>query len=85
MKRDNIIEKIKEILINNLEIEVQEDFGMCIGQTIDIDSIMVLQLVVYIEEEFNVTVPEEEINIDKFRELDALIEFIQGLLANKEG
>ncbi|ETT46375.1 acyl carrier protein [Paenibacillus sp. FSL R7-269] len=40
---------------------------------------MVLQLVVYIEEVFNVTVPEEEMDPAVFQTVGSLVDFIHAL------
>ncbi len=48
-------------------------------EDLNVDSIMVLQLVVYIEEVFNVTVPEEEMDPAVFLTVGSIVDFIHAL------
>lgn len=80
-KRSEIIEKIRTVIVENLELEVPEQLQESdrLYEDLNIDSIMVLQLVVYVEEVFEVSVPEEDVDPSVFQTLGALVTFIEDL------
>jgi acyl carrier protein len=81
MQRTEILSKLSMLIEENLEVKlpekVQESSRMY--QDLRIDSIMVLQLVVYIEEEFDVLVPEEDVDPAVFETLGSMVTFIEQL------
>jgi acyl carrier protein len=81
MKREEILTKLVDIIQQNLEVQLPEkvEESHRTFEDLGIDSIMVLQLVVYIEEAFGVAVPEEDVDPDVFKSVGALITFIQEL------
>jgi len=85
MSRQEILAKIKTIVKENLERDVPEDANeeTRTYDDLEIDSIMMLQLVVYLEEEFDITVPDEEVNPAYYETLGSLINFVELLLGSK--
>lgn len=85
MDRSTIIQKLCMLIEDNLEVRLPADVSESsrIYQDLHIDSIMVLQLVVYVEEEFGIAVPEEDVDPAVFETLGALVTFIEELLAAK--
>ncbi|MEV5027387.1 phosphopantetheine-binding protein [Paenibacillus sp. LPE1-1-1.1] len=83
LNREEIINQLKSVIVNNLEIELAEDLNESdrLYEDLNIDSIMSLQLVVYIEEVFNVSVPEEEIDPTVYETVGKLATFIEQLQA----
>jgi aryl carrier protein AsbD len=81
MNRIEIIEKLKVIIEENLEHELPENLKEEDGiyDDLGIDSIMVLQLIIYIEEEFGIEVPEDSIDPEVFETVGSLVTFIQAL------
>ncbi len=81
-QRNHIIEEIRTLLSENLELEVPEVLKETdrLYEDLQVDSIMSLQLTVYIEEVFKVTVPEEELDQEVFKTVGSLADFIEALL-----
>ncbi|MFC5701162.1 phosphopantetheine-binding protein [Cohnella faecalis] len=83
MTREAVLNQLTTIIHQYLEVEIPETVTeeSRLFDDLSIDSIMVLQLIVYIEEEFNVTVPEEDLDPSVFFTLGSLVTFIQQLQA----
>lgn len=79
--REQIAEQLRSIFSENLELEVPETLpeSLLLYEDLNVDSIMMLQLVVYIEETFEITVPEEEIGPDLFKTVGLVIDFVVAL------
>lgn len=79
--RNEILRKLRAVIVENLEHQVPEQLNEedRLYEDLHIDSIMVLQLVVYIEEVFGVSVPEEDVDPAVFQTVGLLVTFIQGL------
>jgi len=50
-----------------------------------LDSITLVELIVGIEEQFGIQVPLEEIEIDHFRSVEAIADFVSSYLARESG
>ena len=83
MERAEIMHKWCRLIEENLEVKLPEEVleSSRIYQDLHIDSIMVLQLVIYIEDEFGVVVPEEDVDPAVFQTVGAMITFIEELRA----
>jgi len=80
--RLDIMKALRTVMEENLELEglpdrLQESDRLY--EDLHIDSIMVLQLVVYIEEAFDVVVPEVGVEPETFLTVGSLVEFITDL------
>lgn len=56
--------------------------GLFIGENGVLDSVTALSLILAIEEEFKITVEDEEIQDKNFGNLEALVQFVDGKLKN---
>jgi len=76
--KDEIIQKLGIILEKDLEMELPGELKESdrLYEDLGIDSIMVLQLIVYIEEQFAVSVPEENVDPATYQTLGAIVDFI---------
>lgn len=85
MTREQILETLCELMQQNLEVKLPENVTEAsrVYQDLFIDSIMVLQLIVYVEEEFGISVPEEDVDPAVFQTIGSLITFIEDLRQNK--
>ncbi|CAM3611875.1 phosphopantetheine-binding protein [Marinicrinis lubricantis] len=85
MSRIEVLEKLKAMIVENLEHTLPDEVHESdrIYEDLGIDSIMVLQLVVYMEEEFHVEVPEEDVDPAVFETMGSLITFIEELQAGQ--
>jgi acyl carrier protein len=81
-RRRNLIERLKGVLIDSLELELEPDDltedAALFGTGLGLDSIDALVLIVGIEDEFDVSVPPDDIQI--YRSLNTLADF---LIANE--
>jgi acyl carrier protein len=81
-QRLEIMNILRTVMEENLELEglqAQLQESDRLYEDLSIDSIMVLQLVVYIEEAFDVVVPEVGVEPETFLTVGSLVEFIMGL------
>ncbi|ETT69649.1 acyl carrier protein [Paenibacillus sp. FSL R7-277] len=81
MDKEQTIAQLRQVMSEQLELALpdvikEEDR---LYEDLNVDSIMVLQLVVYIEEVFNVTVPEEDLDPAVFQTVSSLVDFIHAL------
>ncbi|RCX17329.1 acyl carrier protein [Fontibacillus phaseoli] len=81
MTRESILITLTDLIASNLEVQLPEVVleSSRLFEDLHIDSLMVLQLVVYIEEEFDVVVPEEGVDPAVFSTMGMLVTFIQEL------
>jgi acyl carrier protein len=85
MERNEILGQLRNVIVENLEVQVAAQLNETdrLYEDLNIDSIMVLQLMVYIEEVFDVSIPEEDVDPSVFQSLGSLISFIQDLRKSK--
>ncbi len=77
-RRKNLIERLKGVLLSSLELDLEpedltEDAAL-FGTGLGLDSIDALVLIVGIEDEFDVSVPPDDIQI--YRSLNTLADFL---------
>ncbi|WP_261807685.1 phosphopantetheine-binding protein [Paenibacillus sp. N3.4] len=82
LQKLEIMKELRTVMVENLELEgvperLQDSDRLY--EDLNIDSIMVLQLVVYIEEVFHVVVPEVGVEPETFLTVGSLVEFIMSL------
>ena len=80
MERDQILQRVRQILVTGLRLEIDpaeivEDAPI-FGEGLGLDSIDALELVVLIEEEFSIAVPDEEAARQACASIGALADFI---------
>lgn len=85
MERSTLRAEVKALLVTGLRLTVTEqdirDDAPIFGQTdggagLGLDSIDALELVVLVEERFNVTIPDEDVGKRAFASVAALADFI---------
>jgi acyl carrier protein len=85
MDRSSIRRDVKDLLVSGLRLtigvgEIGDDspiFGKSVdGQGLGLDSIDALELVVLVEERFDVVIPDEEVGKRAFTSVAALADFI---------
>jgi acyl carrier protein len=79
--RDKILSRIEGVL-SDLELlegkgQLDENTGL-LGKGIGLDSIEIIQLVAALEEEFELTIDDNDLLPDHFQSLGDLINFLQG-------
>lgn len=73
---DNMKARIKEFLsrfFRNHDLAEDED----IFSTGFVNSLLAMQLVMFVEKEFNVTVENDDLDLDNFRSINAIADLIQ--------
>lgn len=86
MKRNEVFNKLLEILCDSRFL-LDEDIVDTINEDTSFlndlvfDSIQILELLVSVEEEFNITCETEDLNVELFNTVGSLVDFIEGKLA----
>lgn len=78
---EDIEERIKRILISRLEIQPStvaesDSHTPLFGRGIGLDSVEALALIVGIEEEFDIEIPDEDLTVDLFQSIASLAEYV---------
>lgn len=79
MKREKMIEMIYHILKNKLELPTMAAFHeeARLNEDLYMDSVMILELILYIELDFGIKVPDEMLVPKDFQTVYTVIEFIK--------
>ena len=74
-------EQIKELIIRRLKLDVSpqdiDDSSPLFGDGLGLDSIDALELVVGLEQEFGISVPDEDVGKEAFASVNALCTYVQ--------
>lgn len=81
-----IVNQLKDIIANKLDVnltldEIDENVSL-FEDGLGLDSIAIVDLIVSIENKFSLTIEDEELNADLFKNLMILAEFIRKKLKN---
>ncbi len=86
MDRDTLRREVKDLLTAGLRLQIAPadipDDAPIFGETLGLDSIDALELVVLVEDRFQVSIPDEEVGRRAFGSVNALVDFI---LAERPG
>jgi len=90
MDRNEIKRSLKRLLIDGLRLQDLrpddiEDAGPIFVEGLGLDSVDALELVVLIEEKFNIQIPDEDVGKRAFASIEALTDFVSTELARVEG
>jgi aryl carrier protein AsbD len=85
MGREEIITIIKTLISDNLELKLPEQLKESdrVFEDLGVNSVMILQLVLYIEEAFKISIPEDEIYPERFQTVGSIVNFIGNLMTPK--
>jgi acyl carrier protein len=86
MDREALKLSLKELLIDGLRLQDLrpddiEDAAPIFVEGLGLDSVDALELVVLVEEKFNIQIPDEDIGKQAFASIDALTAFVSAELA----
>ena len=81
MDRNELKQRLKRLLVEGLKLEDRrpediQDAAPIFVEGLGLDSIDALELVVLVEEEFHITIPDEDVGKQAFASIDALADFI---------
>jgi acyl carrier protein len=80
MDRDALRREVKDLLATGLRLQVAPadipDDEPIFGETLGLDSIDALELVVLVEDRFRVSIPDEDVGRRAFASVAALVDFI---------
>ncbi|MDX2171157.1 MAG: phosphopantetheine-binding protein [Deltaproteobacteria bacterium] len=81
MQRDELKQRLKAMIVEGLKLEDKrpadiDDAAPIFVEGLGLDSIDALELVVLVEDNFHVTIPDEEVGQKAFASIDALADFI---------
>lgn len=79
--------RIKEKIVKTLELDIEPsdipDDEMLFGGGLGVDSISMLEILVAMEEEFEIEIEEEDFRVEEFSSIRQLAEYINGVLQAK--
>lgn len=70
-----------EILNGEVDGELTDDADLLLSGMID--SIGLIRLIAFLEEQYGVQVPPEEVTIDRFRSISAMVRYLTELRGNE--
>ena len=80
MDRSRLRSEVKDLLVTGLRLQVGpadiQDDAPIFGEGLGLDSIDALELVVLVEEQFRVSIPDEEVGRKALASVNALVDFI---------
>lgn len=81
MNKNELLIELKELIIKRLKLEdikpdeIQDD-GPLFGEGLGLDSIDALELVVALEKNYGIRIPDEDVGKEAFRSVNALADYI---------
>jgi acyl carrier protein len=81
MTSDQVLEKLKQILIEDLDLNLSyEDLDETVPLFeggLALDSVVVVELISFVEQRFKIELPEEMLKMDAFKDLQSVVQVIQ--------
>lgn len=78
MEKSEVINSLKEIVIKSMELkkEPSEIVGADMIQELGINSVDALEILVWIENTFQIQIPDEDLNGDLLRSIENLADYV---------
>lgn len=81
MSSDQILEKLKRILIEDLDLNLSyEDLDETVPLFeggLALDSVVVVELISFVEQRFKIELPEEMLKMEAFKDLGSVVQMIE--------
>ena len=81
MDKAELVARLKELIVGGLKLvdlapaDIQEDEAL-FGEGLGLDSLDALELALIVEENFGVTIPDEDVGRNAFRSVSGLADYI---------
>ncbi len=79
-------DKVKELIVRRLKLTIDpntiKDDAPLFGEGLGLDSIDALELVVGLEQEFGVSIPDEDVGREAFASVNALVAYVRKMKGN---
>ena len=90
MLRVSIEERIRDLLVSELSVNATtiaatSSNTSLLGHGIGLDSVEILGLVVCLEQEFQISVPDSELTVDLFKNIGTLADYVLKRISGKNG
>jgi acyl carrier protein len=88
MRRELIEKRIKQLLVSELKVNPAgvadtDSTTPLLGRGIGLDSVETMALVVSLEEVFEMSIPDDELTVDLFKNVGTLTDYIMHALSNR--
>jgi acyl carrier protein len=88
--RSSIEERIRGLLVSELNVDAAIIAGSVsgtslLGRGVGLDSVEILGLVVCLEQEFQISVPDSELTVDLFKNIGTLADYVFNSILQKNG
>jgi acyl carrier protein len=81
IKHPDINTRIKSLIIENLSLEIEpgdiDDDQSLIAGTLGLDSVLTMELTISLEEEFGISIPDEELSEEMFDSVASLADYVR--------
>jgi len=84
---ENIRDRILQVIIRDLELNISKDEMLSannLNELFGIDSIAIIELVVGIEKEFDIKIPDEYLSVEIFQNINTIAEHIRFFVYGKD-
>lgn len=84
---DQVLERVKRIILDDLDVNLAyEDLDETVPlfeEGLALDSVLLVELISFIEKRFNIELRDEALNMETFRNLQSVAQVIEGQLAEQ--
>ena len=88
MQSEIVIEKVKRIVVEDLDVNLSyEDLDETVPlfeEGLGLDSVVLVELISFIEKRFNIELGDEALNMDTFKNLQSVAKVISEQLARQQ-
>ncbi len=80
----SIEERVKQVIIRTLSLEVEteeiDDADALFGGDLGLNSMATIELIVGLEEEFGIEVPDEDLRVELFDSVQTMADYVRNVL-----
>ncbi|MCR2807142.1 phosphopantetheine-binding protein [Paenibacillus soyae] len=80
MDRESLRSALQQLMMNKFKLPIGElDDGQRLNEDLAVDSIMIIQLIVFLEVDLRLQVPDEQVDPRTFATIGSLLDFMEQL------